>query len=103
MRADMRVDMQEKNQGNAAYKQRQFDQAIEHYNKAIELYDKDISFITNRAAVHFEKNDYDEAIKDCELAVEKGREVRPIDFKLIAKCAPHLSIQRCDAVQLQLF
>jgi stress-induced-phosphoprotein 1 len=84
--------LQEKNKGNAAYKQKDFDEAIAHYNKAVELYDKDISFITNRAAVHFEKKDYDEAIKDCELAVEKGREIRA-DFKLIAKCACPCALQ----------
>jgi stress-induced-phosphoprotein 1 len=75
---------QEKEEGNAAYKQKDFDSAVAHYNKAIELYDKDISFITNRAAVHFECKDYDAAIKDCELAVERGRELRA-DFKMLAK------------------
>jgi tetratricopeptide (TPR) repeat protein len=79
--------LQEKSAGNAAYKAKRFDEAIEHYSKAIDIYDKDVSFITNRAAAHFEKGDYGEAIKDCELAVEKAREMRPIDFKLVAKCA----------------
>jgi tetratricopeptide (TPR) repeat protein len=38
----------EKEAGNAAYKARNFDEAIEHYNKALELQDDDISFLTNR-------------------------------------------------------
>ena len=46
---------QEKVLGNAAYKAKNFDVALEHYDKAIALDDTDISFITNKAAVFFEK------------------------------------------------
>ena len=35
-------------------------------------------------AVYFEQNDWDACLKQCESAVEKGREMRA-DFKLIAK------------------
>ena len=38
----------EKEAGNAAYKARQFEAAIGHYNKAVELDPNDISFLTNR-------------------------------------------------------
>lgn len=44
----------EKEAGNAAYKKKQFDTAIQHYSKALELDDEDISFLTNRAAVYLE-------------------------------------------------
>lgn len=44
----------EKEAGNAAYKKKDFETAIQHYSKAIELDDADISFITNRAAVYLE-------------------------------------------------
>lgn len=37
-----------KEQGNAAYKAKRFDEAISHYDKAYEVYDEDISFLTNR-------------------------------------------------------
>lgn len=74
----------EKEAGNAAYRNREFEKAIEHYNKAIEKYDKDISFITNRAAVKFEQEDYNGCIADCDAAIEKGREIRA-DYKLIAR------------------
>lgn len=40
--------LKEKEQGNAAYKARKFDEAISHYDKAYDLYDEDISFLTNR-------------------------------------------------------
>jgi len=36
-----------KAQGNTAYKARKFDEAIEHYSKAWELYPKDVAFLTN--------------------------------------------------------
>lgn len=44
----------EKEAGNAAYKKKDFETAIQHYTKAIELDDEDISFLTNRAAVYLE-------------------------------------------------
>lgn len=40
--------LREKEKGNEAYKAKRFDEAIAHYNKALELYDGDISFLTNR-------------------------------------------------------
>ena len=40
----------EKEAGNAAYKARQFEAAIAHYDKAAELDPDDISFLTNRCA-----------------------------------------------------
>ncbi|XP_074330087.1 hsp70-Hsp90 organizing protein 3-like [Apium graveolens] len=44
----------------------------------------DISFLTNRAAVYLEMGKFEECIKDCDKAVERGRELRS-DFKMIAK------------------
>ena len=44
----------EKEAGNAAYKKKDFEAAIQHYTKAFELDDEDISFLTNRAAVYLE-------------------------------------------------
>lgn len=76
--------MEAKAAGNAAYKKRQFEEAIGHYNAALDLYDKDITFLTNRAAVYFEMGDYDACIKDCDAAYEKGREVHA-DYSLLAK------------------
>ncbi|KAJ7003888.1 hsp70-Hsp90 organizing protein 3-like [Populus alba x Populus x berolinensis] len=74
----------EKELGNAAYKKKEFEKAIEHYTKATELDDEDISYLTNRAAVYLETGKYDECIKDCDKAVERGRELRS-DFKMIAR------------------
>ncbi|CAF1722535.1 hsp70-Hsp90 organizing protein 2 [Brassica napus] len=76
--------LKEKEMGNAAYKKKDFETAIKHYSTAIEIDDEDISFITNRAAVHLEMGKYDECIKDCDKAVERGRELRS-DYKMVAK------------------
>jgi len=46
--------LKEKEAGNAAYKKKNFDTAIQHYTKALELDDEDISYLTNRAAVYLE-------------------------------------------------
>lgn len=46
--------LKEKEAGNAAYKKKDFDTAIAHYTRALELDDEDISYLTNRAAVYLE-------------------------------------------------
>ncbi len=47
--AKQKADAQaEKELGNAAYKKKDFDAALLHYGKAIELFDGDISYLTNR-------------------------------------------------------
>ena len=75
----------EKALGTENYKKRQFDEAIQHYSNAWELY-KDITYLTNRAAAKFEKGDYQGCIEDCKEAIEEGRFIHA-DFKVIAKYA----------------
>lgn len=72
-----------KKKGTEFYKKRQFDEAIEQYNKAWETH-KDITYKTNLGAAKFEKGDYQGCIEACNEAVEYGREVYA-DFKIIAK------------------
>lgn len=38
----------------------------------------------HRAAVYFERGQYDACMEDCDRAVERGRELRS-DYKLLAK------------------
>lgn len=76
--------LKEKELGNAAYKKKDFETAISHYNKAVEIEPTNIVFRNNRAAVFYEQKDYDKCIKECEEAVDIGRENRA-DYKLIAK------------------
>jgi stress-induced-phosphoprotein 1 len=75
---------QEKEAGNAAYKKKDFEGALTHYNKAIEHDPADITFYNNIAAVYFEQKDYRKTISECEKGIEIGRENRA-DYKLIAK------------------
>ena len=74
----------EKKKGNEAYKARKFEEAIGFYENAWTLYPKDISYLTNLAAVFFEQGEYDKAIETCAKAVEEGRELRA-DYKMVAK------------------
>lgn len=74
---------EEKAKGNTAYKSRQFDEAIAHYNNAWDLC-KDITYLNNRSAAEYEKGDYDAAIATCQQAISEGREMRA-DYKLVAK------------------
>jgi len=77
--------MKEKELGNEAYKKKDFDTAIQHYDKAWELSEeKEVSILTNKAAVMFEKADYDTCVELCLKAVDLGRELRA-DYKLIAR------------------
>ncbi|WWC61569.1 uncharacterized protein I303_104153 [Kwoniella dejecticola CBS 10117] len=73
-----------KGKGNVAYKARKFDEAIELYSKAWEVYPKDVTFLTNLSAVYFEKGEYEKCIETCEKAVEEGRDLRA-DYKTFAK------------------
>ncbi|KAL7042523.1 hypothetical protein ACKWTF_001175 [Chironomus riparius] len=74
----------EKEEGNAAYKKKDFDTALIHYNKAIEHDPTDITFYSNIAAVYFEQKEYRKCIVECEKGIDIGRENRA-DYKLIAK------------------
>ncbi|KAL3465174.1 hypothetical protein BJX64DRAFT_297560 [Aspergillus heterothallicus] len=73
----------EKQIGNDFYKKKQFDEAIEHYNKAWGLY-KDVTYLNNIGAAKFEKGDFQGAIETCQKAIDEGRDLRA-DFKIIAK------------------
>ncbi|KAG6888652.1 hypothetical protein C0992_007910 [Termitomyces sp. T32_za158] len=73
-----------KEAGSVAYKAKNFGEAATSYQKAWDLWPKDLTFLTNLSAVYFEQGDYDKALETCEKAVEEGREIRA-DYKLIAK------------------
>ncbi|VEL07705.1 unnamed protein product [Protopolystoma xenopodis] len=70
--------------GNAAYKRRDFELALQHYDKAIEIDSSNMNFYLNKSAVYFELGEYPKCVELCEKAVEVGREQRA-DYKLIAK------------------
>jgi len=73
-----------KEQGNAAYKAKKFDEAIQHYEAAIRVLPDEITYYNNMAAVKFEMKDYDGCIETCKKGIEIGRAARA-DYKLVAK------------------
>ncbi|KAL0732979.1 hypothetical protein Bca4012_009189 [Brassica carinata] len=75
----------EKKLGTTAYKKRDFEAAIQHYSKAMEMDDEDISYITNRAAIYLQMEKYKECIEDCDKAVERGRELGSDDKVVVAR------------------
>jgi len=76
--------VEQKELGNEAYKGKNFAKALEHYNKAVQMDPTEMTFLNNIAAVYFEQKNYDECVKQCEKALEVGRENRA-DFKVMAK------------------
>eukprot|EP00960_Hanusia_phi_P076402 768555-Hanusia_phi.AAC.9 len=74
----------EKELGNEAYKQKDFDQAIKHYEKAAELDPTSMVYLNNIAAALFGQGKYEECIKKCQEAIQVGKEHRS-DFKDIAR------------------
>ena len=51
-----------KEQGNDFYKSRIFDEALKHYDLAIENYPNEPTFHSNKAAVYFEMKDYEKCL-----------------------------------------
>lgn len=82
--SEKREALNEKQLGNNAYKKKSFEEALKHYNRAIELEPTEIIYQLNVAAVYFEQKEYEKCISQCEKAIDIGRENRA-DFKLIAK------------------
>jgi len=56
--------------GNGHYKKKEYEKAIEHYTKAIGLYDRDHSYFSNRSACYAEIGKYEEALADGQKCVE---------------------------------
>uniref|UniRef100_A0A0B7BIA3 Stress-induced-phosphoprotein 1 n=1 Tax=Arion vulgaris TaxID=1028688 RepID=A0A0B7BIA3_9EUPU len=81
---------QEKEKGNEAYKKKDFETALKHYDVAFQLDRTNITVLTNKGAVYFEQGNYEECIKTCEQAIDIGRENRA-DFKLIAKALARIA------------
>ncbi|KAH9584300.1 hypothetical protein LSM04_008310 [Trypanosoma melophagium] len=73
-----------KEEGNALYKQRKFDEALAKYNEAFAKDGTNTVYLLNITAVFFEKGEYDVCIQECEKALEHGRENR-CDYTVLAK------------------
>ncbi|KAF0293193.1 Stress-induced-phosphoprotein 1 [Amphibalanus amphitrite] len=77
--------LKEKELGNAAYKKKDFEEALARYRKAYKLDPTDMRFLLNQAAAMFEKGDYQTAAKFARDAAKVGEENDPDNKKLIAK------------------
>jgi len=73
-----------KAKGNDAYKSKQFEEAVKHYDAAIAELPDEITYYNNLAAVYFEMKKYDECIAKCKKGIEEGRAIKA-DFKIVAK------------------
>ncbi|XP_063931410.1 stress-induced-phosphoprotein 1-like isoform X2 [Zophobas morio] len=76
--------LEEKEKGNKAYKKRDFEAAISHYQKATELDPNNCIYYSNLAAVYFEMKEYAKCREICEKAIEVGQD-NYADFSVIAK------------------
>jgi stress-induced-phosphoprotein 1 len=78
----------EKEAGNAAYKKKDFETAIQHYTKALELDDEDISYLTNRAAVYIEMGKVSLFYLTCSVEVNSDFELSLLlhSFSWVMQC-----------------
>lgn len=84
MTAEQQEALQEKELGTAAYKKREFEAALKHYERAFSLDPTNASLLANKSAVLFEMGSFEECIRVCEEAVNVGRE-HHAEFKLIGR------------------
>jgi len=59
-----------KAKGNEFLKKKQYDEAIAAYSEALDLCPENPIYLSNRAAAHTHLGQHDEAVKDCEQAIE---------------------------------
>ena len=73
-----------KKQGNEFYLKKEFEKAIEFYDKASQTFPKDILFLTNKAACYMEMKNYEKCVEVCDEAIKNGEELYS-SFESLAK------------------
>jgi stress-induced-phosphoprotein 1 len=101
-----------KEEGNALYKTKKFEEALAAYDAAIEIDPTNMAFYSNKAAVYFTQKKYDDCIEMCNKAVEVGK-ANKASFedrsKALTRCAKayqgkrdlEKAIEMCHAAQLE--
>lgn len=79
-----------KDKGNAAYKSKNFAEALEWYGKAIEANPNDITYHNNKAAVYMEMGELDAALEVCTKVLERRYDINSANqggaaFEKVAK------------------
>ena len=62
-----------KEEGNELFKKKEFEKALAAYDEAIAIDPKNMTFLSNKAAVYFMQKKYDECIDMCDQAIEVGQ------------------------------
>ena len=91
----------EKELGNTAYKQKQFEDALAHYSNAHQLNPANATYLTNMSAVYFEQKDYQKCVQKCEeaIAVEKnhGADSQQMSRLLARQGDAYMKLGKIDA------
>lgn len=114
IKEDQRAAKRRKEEGNALYKSKKFEEALAAYDDAIQLDPTSMTFISNKAAVYFTQKKYDDCIEACMKAIEVGKEHRaPYEdrSKAYARAAKAYqkkgdiskAIDMCNEAQLESF
>ncbi|KAG6409147.1 hypothetical protein SASPL_132181 [Salvia splendens] len=67
-----------KEKGNAAYKGKQWNKAVNFYTEAIKLNDTNAAYYSNRAAAYLELGCYQQGEEDCSKAISLDKKVREL-------------------------
>jgi stress-induced-phosphoprotein 1 len=70
--------------GNEFYKKRDLEQALVHYNKAVELDPEEMVYYLNRSAVYLEQKQYEKSIEEAHESIRVGRK-KFVSFEQIGK------------------
>jgi len=103
-----------KEEGNALYKAKKFDEALSSYTEAFSIDPTCMTFLMNKAAVYFAQKKYDECIEECNKSLEVGKEnLAPFEdrAKALTRCARAYqkkkdlakAIDLCKAAQLESY